>query len=245
MNAPPPVWTSLEVESTDAEHYADYWNAPLFELLDRAPRRVIDLGCSAGKFGAKIKEKHPGAHVTGVEASRAAAAKAATRLDRVFTARLETFDFAREGIQPGEFDLVVAADVLEHLVNPWQLLVRLKPYLAHDALLLASIPNVRNLDLLYGALAEGEWKYVQHGLLDVTHVRFFTLDTIRAMFEETGYVLEGFGATISQALQETYRHNRDRERFNIRAGRLTLENVTAAELKELCAEQFLLRVRPR
>ena len=70
-----------------------------------------------------------------------------SRLDRVVHARLEDVSFADQGFRPGEFDTVIAADILEHLVNPWELLVRLKPFLAPRAQIVASIPNVRNISV--------------------------------------------------------------------------------------------------
>lgn len=243
-SGPPPWKTCLDLESQDGDHYLDYWNQPLFELVRDEPRRVLDLGCAAGMFGAKIKERYPAAVVIGIEANRAAAAKAATRLDRVVCSRLEAVDFAAAGLRPGEIDLVIAADILEHLVNPWDLLVRLKPYLTKDAVIAASIPNVRNLELVSGLLQEGSWEYAERGLLDITHLRFFTFDGIRQMFESTGYAIEGFASTLLPSLAETYRHNQGRAAVTIRIGRLTFENVTQRELGELCTEQFLLRVRP-
>jgi trans-aconitate methyltransferase len=241
----PPAWrASLDFENAPAEHYQDFWNEPLFRLVNEPPRRVLDLGCAGGMFGMKLKEKFADAWVAGVEANRAAAACAATRLDRVITGRVEALDLAAEGFAPGELDLVVAADILEHLVNPWEVLVRLKPFLAPDAVVVASIPNVRNLELVSGLLLAGHWEYAEHGLLDVTHLRFFTFDAIRHMFEQTGYQVEGFAMTFSRALAATFHDNRGREKVTLKMGRLTLEDVTPRELGELCAEQFLLRVLP-
>ena len=148
-----PAWkTCLDIEGQDGAHYLDSVNIGLFDVIAGAPRRVVELGCAGGAFGAALKARHPGAHVTGIEAGRAAAEQAATRIDRVICGRIETTDFAGAGFLPGEFDTVVAADILEHLVNPWDALVRLRPFLAPDAQVVASIPNVRNA-LLIAALA--------------------------------------------------------------------------------------------
>src|SRR3989441_6786633 len=159
-NPPPlaPIWQRcLDFESQDAGHYLDYVNQGVLALVDGAPRRVLELGCAGGMFGATLKERFPGATVVGVEAGRAAADKAARRLDRVIRSRLEELDFSAQEIAPGEFDTVIAADVLEHIVNPWEFLVRLKPWLAPGAQLLASIPNVRNIWLVSRLLLEGRW----------------------------------------------------------------------------------------
>lgn len=240
-----PAWqTSLDFDAQDAGHYLDFVNLPLMRMLDGAPGTVLDLGCAAGAFGAALKERHPAAKVIGVEAGRAAADKAATRLDRVIRARIEDVDFAAEGIGEGEIDTVIAADVLEHLVNPWGLLVRLKRHLAPRAQILASIPNVRNLWLVNRLLMQGRFEYVERGLLDVTHLRFFTWAEIRALFEETGYAIEAQEAVILPQLSQVYAAHREKGAPLIELGRLTLRDISPYELMELCAEQFLLRARP-
>ncbi len=245
--ASPPryVWQEcLDVENQDAGHYLDYVNTALLGGISLAPRRVLELGCAGGMFGAELKKKFPGASVVGIEASHAAAALAATRIDRVIRARLEELDLAAEGLQPGEFDLVIAADILEHVVNPWDVLVRIKPFLARGATVLASIPNVRNLLLLQDLVMNGQWTYAERGLLDITHLRFFTLAAIRRLFEETGYRFVGHAATLSPGLVEFYRASKGQPRVTIDMGRLKLEDVTPAELDELCALQFLVRAQP-
>lgn len=249
MATPPPravpAWkTGLDIESLGADHYLDYYNEPLLEMIEAAPRRVLDLGCAGGKLGAMLKARFPGATVVGIDANRAAAAKAATRIDQVICARLDDIDFASHGLRHGEFDVAIAADILEHLVNPWNLLERLKPFLAPDARLLASIPNVRNVGLVSELLQGGRWEYRDRGLLDVTHLRFFTLAEIARMFDETGFKGDGFAVNLSTALESFYRQYEGKGTVTLKIGRLTLADVSQRELAELCAEQFLVRVRP-
>ncbi len=241
----PFVWqTCLDVEGQNASHYLDHVNQALLGGIVHSPRRVLELGCATGAFGLELKKRFPGASVVGIEAGRAAADVAATRIDRVVCARLEDVDYAAEGFRPGEFDTVIAADILEHLVNPWDVLVRMKPFLAPDAYVLASIPNVRNLVLIEALLVHGVWTYTERGLLDITHLRFFTLESIRRLFQETGYRFEGHAATLSPALADFYRSTRGQAKVTIDFGRLKYHDVPAAELDELCAVQFLVRARP-
>jgi SAM-dependent methyltransferase len=128
MAQEPPWKTCLDPAYQSAGHYLDYVHAPLFPLIDGTPARVLDLGCATGAFGAALKQRYPGAHVAGIEAGDAAAKVAAGRLDRVVHASLDGLDFAAHGFEPGSIDVAIASDVLEHLVNPWDLLVRLKPF---------------------------------------------------------------------------------------------------------------------
>lgn len=240
----PPWVTCLDVEEQQAAHYTDYVNEALLNAVEGAPRRVLELGCAAGAFGARLKQRFPGAHVTGIEAGRGAAARAAQRLDRVISQRIEDIDFGASGFTPGELDVVVAGDVLEHLVNPWAVLKRVRPLLAADGRLVASIPNARNLQVSGELLLNGRFTYEERGLLDITHLRFFTFEEIRAMFVQTGYALESFVVNLSPRLSALYHEHAGKESFDLELGRMTLSGVTQRELAELCAEQFVLRARP-
>ena len=242
---PPAPWrTCLDIESQSAEHYHDKVNEPLLGFVDGAPKRVLELGCAMGHFGAKLKERFPGAQVIGVDANRAAAAVAATRIDRVICDRLEDLDFAAHGLAEGGVDAIIAADILEHLSNPWRLLERLRRLLSPDGQLLASIPNVRNLALVSDLVQGGHWSYRSEGLLDITHLRFFTLYEMHRMFEDTGYRTEKFGAIITRSLNDTYQAHREKDAATVQIGRMTLTGITPPELLELCTEQFLFRCRP-
>ena len=239
-----PLWKRcLDFERQEAEHYRDYVLEPLFPLIDGEPRRVLELGCAGGAFGAALKVRFPGAWVTGIDAGRAASEKAKSRLDRVVHARLEDRSFADHGFHRGEFDTVIAADILEHLVNPWELLVRLKPFLAPRAQIVASIPNIRNLSVVSPLLQSGRFDYDERGLLDITHLRFFTLDGIKRLFAETGYVVEQDSAILLPSLEGVYRGYAGNGKAMVKVGRMTLTDVTPQELTELCAAQFLIRAR--
>jgi 2-polyprenyl-3-methyl-5-hydroxy-6-metoxy-1,4-benzoquinol methylase len=241
-----PAWqTCLDIEGQDAGHYLDWVNEALYQGIDGAPGRVLELGCAAGMFGKVLKERHPDAHVTGVEAGRAAARVAAGRLDRVICADIEKVDYAAEGIGTGSFDLVVAGDVLEHLHNPWKVLVGVRPLLAPGGRLVASIPNARNLQIIASLALAGRFEYTERGLLDVTHLRFFALDDIRIMLDETGYQLEAFLYTIASGFEKLYRDNAGRGSTTLQFGKLTLTDLTQRELTELCTETWVVRARPR
>jgi 2-polyprenyl-3-methyl-5-hydroxy-6-metoxy-1,4-benzoquinol methylase len=237
--------TCLDVEGQDAEHYADYVNEGLLQGITEEPSRVLELGCAAGAFGAAVKAKYPKAHVTGIEAGRAAAKVAATRIDRVIAKRIEEIDFAAEKLLHGTFDLVIAGDVLEHIVNPWALLERIRPLIARGGTLVASIPNVRNLQVIATLAVEGRFEYRERGLLDITHLRFFTLEEIRRMLEQTGYVMDTSIALVSPALMKLYNENHAGPKVSVKTGRMTIADVTPRELTELCAEQFVVRASVR
>ena len=244
MSAPPIWMTCLDAETQDAGHYLDYVNEPLLEAITHPPRQVLDLGCAAGSFGERLKARFPQAHVTGIESGRAAAAKAAGRIDRIVSARIEEVDFASADFGPARFDLVVAGDVLEHLVNPWAILGRVRPCIAPDGHFVASIPNVRNLQLVADLVMNGRWNYEERGLLDITHLRFFAFEDIRSLFADTGYVLESFRANLSPRLRALYHDHVGKGTVTLRIDRMQLDGVTQRELTELCTEQYILTARP-
>jgi O-antigen biosynthesis protein len=240
----PPWARYLDPSCQPADHYHDYVHAPLFPLIEGTPSRVLDLGCASGALGAALKQRFPGAHVTGIEAGDAAARVAATRIDRVVHASLDGIDFAAHGIAPASIDVAIASDVLEHLVNPWDLLVRLRPFLAPGGQVVASIPNARNITVAATLLGEGEFRYDERGLMDVTHLRFFTLRSMARMFEETGYRFEKHEALLLPTLQAIYEQYRGRGATQVKVGRILLEKVSEQDLIELCTAQFLVRARP-
>lgn len=234
------VWQQyLEVEEIDATGYHAGARGDLVEMFSNNPKIVLDIGCAAGGTGELLKRKFPGCKVWGIETNRAAAKFAAERLDRVLVGKFEEFDLEREGIAKGTLDGVILADVLEHMYNPWAVMVALQPYLSATAQVVISIPNVRNLKLMED-LAAGFWRYDAAGLLDITHIRFFTLKEFRRFLHETGFHVNFMRYGIDQRLAAFFQANKDNEKLNVELGRMTLANVSKEELSELCSLQFYI-----
>lgn len=169
--------------------HEDYYRNARPDVVGMVPagvRRVLEVGCGAGRTAALLKGRAGVAEVVGVELSPGAAAEAASVLDRVVCGDVETLalDFPA-----GHFDCVVCADVLEHLRDPWAVLRRLRPFVAEGGAVVASIPNLQHLKPVLKILTD-RFQYEEAGLLDSTHLRFFTLSTIRTLFAETGYRVE-------------------------------------------------------
>jgi SAM-dependent methyltransferase len=162
-------------------------------LVPAACRRVLDVGCGAGHLGRLLKER--GHHVTGLELVPEAAAEARTRLDLVVTADVE----AGLPFDADSFDAVIFADLLEHLVDPWRVLREAAAVLAPGGVVVASVPNVQNLDVLR-RLLRGRWDYRERGILDRGHLRFFTLSTIRDLFAQAGLTITHVGHRYRRSL---------------------------------------------
>jgi O-antigen biosynthesis protein len=148
--------------------------------------RVLEFGCATG-YMTEVLKNRLGCTVTGVEINPEAAALAEQHAERVIVGDAEKIDYAAE-LAGEEFDVVLFADVLEHLKEPGDVLRRVRPFVAENGVVIASIPNVAHGSVRL-ALLSGEFRYRDWGLLDDTHLRFFTRASIQDLFEETGYVV--------------------------------------------------------
>lgn len=236
------VWEQLSNQA-DADLKGAYHDHPRKELLllmEHVPRRVLDVGCATGATGELIKTAWPQSHVTGIELNRAAAARAVARIDKVLGEKLEDIDFAAEGIEPGSIDTVLLADVLEHLYDPWDALLRIRPLLSEDAQVLVSLPNARNLWLL-DQLAGGHFPYASEGLLDITHIRWFTRAEMEKMLRETGYGVVKSSRTPTAGLQHL---TRPAGCTTVETEKLILKDVGDEEFEDLKALQIMFLAKP-
>jgi 2-polyprenyl-3-methyl-5-hydroxy-6-metoxy-1,4-benzoquinol methylase/glycosyltransferase involved in cell wall biosynthesis len=242
-NTARPAWQLLDQGVHLETLNPSYAPTGLLELVAPAPRRVLDLGCFCGGTGRWLKQRFPGCEVVGIEMLEKAAAMAAEAYDRVIVGTLEQIDFEREQLLPRAFDAIIAADVLEHLFNPWQALQRLRPLLAPQGALYVSLPNVRNLKLM-SDLAKGQFDYAGAGILDVTHVRFFTRQSAVQMLEQTGYAVEDVRINPDQRLAPVFEGKNLDQTTSIELDGLRLTGLTRQDLLELAALQLYLRCVP-
>ena len=148
--------------------------------------RVLEFGCATGYMSEVLKERL-GCTVIGVELDPEAARVAEQYCERVLVGDAEKIDYAAE-LAGEQFDVVLFADVLEQLKEPADVLRRVRPFVAESGIVVASIPNIAHASVRL-ALLGGEFRYRDWGLLDDTHLRFFTRASIQDLFEETGYVI--------------------------------------------------------
>jgi methionine biosynthesis protein MetW len=153
-------------------------------IVARVPpgSRVLEIGCAEGYMSAYLREAK-GCAVTGVELSAEAAEVARGRCESVVVGDVE--DGALDALAGG-FDVVICADVLEHLRHPGRVLRSLREKLAPTGVALVSLPNVAHWDVRRDLLA-GRFEYDRSGLLDDTHLRFFTRDSARRLIAQSGY----------------------------------------------------------
>ena len=165
------------------------------ERLDVLPyippdaRSALDVGCARGGFGVSLRKVlGPDARIVGVEAvpAQAAIARKGHGYDEVIDGYFPEA-LAQAGVEP--FDLIAFNDVLEHILDPEDVLVQARDHLAPNGRVVAVIPSIQYAPVVM-SLLRGRWDYTDRGTLDRTHVRFFTRATMVEMFERAGYTVE-------------------------------------------------------
>jgi 2-polyprenyl-3-methyl-5-hydroxy-6-metoxy-1,4-benzoquinol methylase len=173
--------TGVRDEAGD-EAYFEHARPELSALVPPHARRILDVGCGGGALGAALKAEQPGRVVIGLEGFPEAAARARARLDDAICLDLDNVDELPSGL--GSFDAIIFGDVLEHLRDPIPLVRTMLAALAEDGVLVCSIPNVKHWTVLHPLLVRDRWTYEDAGLLDRTHVHFFTAHSIERMLRE-------------------------------------------------------------
>ncbi len=151
---------------------------------------VLEIGCGAGETGRVAISTGRCRSYVGVELVPHVASLARRHLDEVIEGDVEQMQFP----WPDEsFDALLLSEVLEHLVDPWLLLKRLAPKLRRGGLVFASSPNVSQISVILGLLAD-RWDLSESGVMDRTHLRWFTRQSYRIMFEQAGFVVDDIRA---------------------------------------------------
>lgn len=147
---------------------------------------VLDVGCANGKFASMLK-KRQSCRIWGVENNAKAANAASTCIDCIIIKPIED---ALDELPEKYFDCIILNDILEHLTDPNKTLLRIKRHMVENGIIVYSIPNVRYFPVLFDLLIKRDWKYEKCGVLDNTHLRFFTKKSIIRMFEINGFCVQ-------------------------------------------------------
>lgn len=172
---------------SDFNYYGNI-NVELLRWIPLNARRVLELGCGEAALAAAYKLRNPGVEYVAVEAHPPAAAIARTRVDQLIEADFMAMDAAAISAL-GQFDAIVLGDVLEHLPDPWRALKTLRDMLMEDGRLALSVPNVSHWTALAN-LFQGQWPTLDSGLFDRTHLRFFTMNSLKSTLGESGFTME-------------------------------------------------------
>ena len=167
--------------------YSFQMRTDLFPLMDltRDGLKVLEIGCACGATLREIGAHNPTIQLFGVELNEAAAAIASPFV-KVLSMDVEKLEPKKI---PVRFDYIIMGDVIEHLMDPWSVLTNMRELLVPGGAVIASIPNVAHISNLHNLL-RGYWSYREMGLLDRTHIRFFTKHEIVNMVQNAGLIVQ-------------------------------------------------------
>ena len=212
-----------EVKSND---YFDEVRGDILSLLPRKINRLLEIGCGSGNTLNYIKNKYRCDWTCGVELVHEVAEMARSKVDLVIEGDIENIDLP---IEPASLDVILCLDVLEHLIDPWKVMSKLGVLLKSDGVIIASIPNVRNFHVIFPLIFRGEWKYLDMGILDKTHLRFFTRSTAIKLIESSGLKVDVVKETGFERGSKTRMANL----------------VTLSIFKQFFVMQYLIRAQKR
>lgn len=166
----------------------------MLSLIDykRSKLKILEIGCACGGTLLRIKNNNPSAELYGIEICEPAA-EIAKNFAEVLTADLEMLertDFI------GKFDYIIMGDVLEHLFNTDAVLHKVHSWLNQHGKLVVSVPNISHISILLSLLS-GQWEYMDSGILDRTHVRFFTVNSIKHCLQKNGFHVDFLGGNVA------------------------------------------------
>jgi 2-polyprenyl-3-methyl-5-hydroxy-6-metoxy-1,4-benzoquinol methylase len=217
----------------DIDDYFRQERSDLEALIPNSAIKILDIGCGEGTLGKRLLKKGI-KEVIGIEINPPACKNAGYNLSRVICGDIEEIDLP---FSEGYFDCIICGDVLEHLKDPLSVLKKIRNYLSDAGAIIASIPNVRYYGVI-NMLTEGRWKYEDYGILDRTHLRFFTKKEIEELFHDAGFEITG----ITENIDPQY-NNINPLSQNISFGRVTLNRLNPDELKDLFVIQYLIRAK--
>jgi len=227
------IGLNAQPENTSIPQYFQNIRDDIVSLVPDDAVDILEIGCAAGMTGNELK-KRPGIYVAGVELDHRAAVEAKKVLDEVVEGNIETLKLP---FKEKRFDCILFADVLEHLIDPLAVLKKTRKLLRANGTVIASIPNVQYLGLV-NQLVEGNWTYQDEGILDRTHLRFFTYHEIVKLFDEAGYRI----SSINETLDPQYKDAKN-QTTTLSIGRLSIQDLSPNELKRFFVYQYKITAK--
>lgn len=177
---------SIKYYSSKGEKYFSSERREMIPFIPTSAKFILEVGCGNGYFSQALKSERE-VHITGIEPHLEAATAASAILDHVIAMGVEG---GVSKLLNSQFDCIVFNDVLEHMTDPWQTLETIRPLLKSGGVVVASIPNIRYFPVFRELVQQANWRYQKDGVMDKTHLRFFTKSTIVNLFLESGYRVE-------------------------------------------------------
>ena len=237
-------WSELLEKKAGAWKAARKFRQERGEVIDRIPAgasTILDIGCGRGFLGRGVRERMGKVTLIGVEQDPGKARDAMSHYDRVIVADAVSWtpDLLKESV-----DVLIFADILEHVEDPKALLGRYLSLLSPAGIILLSIPNIRYHKVLK-ELAEGRFRYEEDGIMDRSHLRFFTRDSMLDLISSAGLWVESISANVDSR----YRWVRegtdleDGKKADIDLGSLVIRDQDAEGVRDLFSIQYLFTAR--
>jgi len=170
------------------EKKEDYYQNVRLDLLSLLTfdkgYRVLEVGAGHGETLRYLKEKKMAVEVIGIDITKN---KDNSNIDRFINEDIENVDLSE---YKKYFDVIILADVLEHLIEPQKILNKIKYCLRDDGQILISIPNIRNIKAIYKVFIKGDFSYEERGIFDYTHLRFFCRRNIKQLVIDSGFRID-------------------------------------------------------
>ena len=165
----------------------------IYHLIPDGPNKIMDCGCAAGQLGKGLIESNKASEVIGIEIFEPAAREAMKIYKKVHMGDIETMDLSYEEY----FDIVVCGDILEHLKEPRNLVRQIHRALKTGGILICCVPNIRYWRIWRDVIFKGDFCYTAEGILDQTHLRFFTSRSLRRMLTQASFSVEYCGLKMA------------------------------------------------
>ncbi|MHB8544535.1 MAG: methyltransferase domain-containing protein [Leptospirales bacterium] len=237
-------WSDLLERKTGGWHSQKKYRQERGEVIDRIPagaRTILDVGCGTGLLGRGVRERMGDVVLIGVEQDPVKAREAMTHYDRVVVEDAVSWvpDLMKDSI-----DVLIFADILEHVEDPRALLVRYLSWLSPEGIILLSIPNIRYHKVLK-ELAEGHFRYEENGILDRSHLRFFTKESMLDLISSAGLWVESISANVDGRYQWVREGTVQEEgkKIDIDLGSLVIRDQDVEGVRDLFSVQYLFTAR--
>jgi ubiquinone/menaquinone biosynthesis C-methylase UbiE len=198
----------------------DLFNQTIFDILPKDTKKIFEIGTGSGAMANAYKQVNPAVNYVGVEIDPEYQSLSERYCDTVY---LENFESPTKALldEVNDADFIIFSDVLEHMYNPWQVLKTLSTRIPASCRILASIPNIQHWSIQM-RLVNGDFEYADSGLLDRTHVRFFTRKTMIELFTKNGF-------SINQVIPRIFSFPNQDEHLSIIRKNAELLNINVQE----------------
>ncbi len=208
-----------------------YFKASRMDLISLIPKnsenKILEVGMGGGNTLLTIKELNLAAEVVGVELMKLDNSEQQNpKIDRVIFGNLEEIELDLEN---DYFDVILCGDILEHLINPWKVLEKLRKHLKLNGLLIVSIPNFREIRNVYSIFFKANFKYTERGTLDKTHLRFFCKKNMLELLESTNYTVIFINSNFNLRKEQWKRRFFNKFTLNLFSDFLTLQYILVAQ----------------